>query len=112
MNVKKVFFRLSIVVALSVWFFISLSTLQEVIESRKNTIAARSSVYIQEDEKATISTGQIIASEPSILVKIFGIFLIDVAFIWGLLWGCYCISSYSVSRLRHKIKTTQIKGKG
>jgi len=71
MQIRKICFRSSIIVALAVWVVISLSILTEVIESRKNTIAARSTGYIQQDVKAGLTTSHIVASEPSIPVKVF-----------------------------------------
>jgi len=102
MNKKKNFFSFSISVALAAWILISLSILQEVIESRKNTIAARPTGYIQERVKAKISTSRILTSEPLIVVKIFGLIFVDVAVVWGLLWVCYRMCTYYVSRLKYK----------
>ena len=102
MQIRKVCFRSSIVLALAIWIYISSSILIEVIESRKNTIAAHSTGYIQEDVKATITTSQIVASEPLMVVKVFGLILIDVAVVWCLL----CIGSraviYCMKKLRQK----------
>lgn len=106
---KKVYVRLSIALALVVWVWVSLSILQEVIESRKNTIAARETGYIQEDVKTTIATSQIIVSEPSILTKVFGLIFFHVAIIWSLLWigflaCCFCIGRFKQKNIRLKEK--------
>lgn len=96
MHIKKLYFRLSILLALAVWVWVSLSIVQEVIDSRKNTIAARETGYIQDDVKRTIPTSRIIASEPSIITHVFALIFFDVVVVWSLLWVvfhacCFCI---------------------
>ena len=49
-----------------------------------------------EDVKATITSSQIVTSEPLMVVKIFGLIFIDGAVVWCLLWiggrtGFYCM---------------------
>lgn len=102
MHMKKVYVRISIAVALVVWAWVSLSILQEVIESRKNTIAARETGYIQDDVKTTIATSRIIATEPSILTKVFGLIFFDVAIIWSLLWIGYLACSFCIGRFTQR----------
>jgi len=102
MYIKKVYVRLSIAVALVVWAWLSLSILQEVIESRKNTIAARETGYIQDDVKKTIATSRIITSEPSILAKVFGLIFFDVVIVWSLLWLGFLACSFCIGRFTQK----------
>lgn len=102
MHIKKAYFRLSIVLALAVWFWVSISIVQEVIESRKNTIAARETGYIQNDVKITIPTSRIITSEPSIITHVFGLIFFDVVVIWGLLWVAFLACYFCICRLMRK----------
>ena len=102
MHTKKVYVRISIAAALAVWVLVSLSILQEVIESRKNTIAARETGYIQDDVKTTIATSRIITSEPSILTKVFGLIFFDVAIIWSLLWIVFLACSFCIGRFTQR----------
>ena len=102
MERRKVCFRTSIVLALAFWIYISSSILIEVIESRKNTVAAHSTGYIQENVKATIPTSQIVTSEPLMVVKVFGLIFIDVAVVWCLLWIGGRAGIYCMKKVRHK----------
>ena len=102
MHIKKFYLRLSIALALVIWAWVSLSILQEVIESRKNTIAARETGYIQDHVKKTIATSHIIASEPSILAKVFGLIFFDVVIVWTLLWLGFLACSFCIGRLTQK----------
>ena len=102
MRIKKVYIRLSIAIALLVWAWVSLSILQEVIESRKNTIAARETGYIQDNVKKTIATNRIITSEPSILTKVFGLIFFDVVIVWSLLWLGFLACFFCIGRFTQK----------
>jgi hypothetical protein len=100
MHFKKQFFRLSIAAAAAVWILLSISILTEVIESRKNTIAARPTGYIQETIKEKLTSGEILASEPVIIPKVFGLMLLDTAVFWGVLWAVFLGVNFAVTKLK------------
>jgi hypothetical protein len=98
MHYKKQIFRLSIAAAAAVWIFLSGSILYEVIESRKNTIAAGPTGYIQQDLKESIPIVEIISSEPLIIPKIFGLMLIYAVMFWAVTWGCLLVLFFIVRK--------------
>ena len=100
MHLKQKFFRLSIAAAAAVWIFFSISILSEVIESRKNTIAARPTGYIQETIKEKLTSGEILASEPVIIPKVFGLMLLDTAVFWGVFLAGFLGVTFAVRKLK------------
>ena len=100
MHLNQKLFRLSIAAAAAVWIFLSFSIVSEVIESRKNTIAARPTGYIQETIKEKLTSGEILASEPVIIPKVFGLMLLDTAVFWGVLWASFLAVKFTVRKLK------------
>jgi hypothetical protein len=100
MYLNQKFFGLSIAAAAAVWIFLSFSILSEVIESRKNTIAARPTGYIQEAIKEKLTSGEILASEPVIIPKVFGLMLLNTAVFWGVLWAGFLGVNFAVTKLK------------
>jgi hypothetical protein len=98
MQLKKNAFRLSVAAATAVWIFISISILSEVIESRINTIAAGPTGYIQQDLREKVAVVEIIAAEPMIIPKIFGLMLIYALLFWGVTWGCFLVLFFIVRK--------------
>jgi len=108
MRLKQKFFRLSIAAAAAVWILLSFSIVSEVIESRKNTIAARSTGYIQEQIKAKLTNGEILASEPVIIPKVFGLMLLDTAVFWGGLWAVFVAVNFTVRKLKGNFRELSV----
>jgi len=98
MHLKKSVFRVSIAAAAAVWIFLSVSILYEVIESRKNTIAAGPTGYIQQNLRETVNSAEIIAAEPQIILKIFGLMLIYAVLFWAATWGCFLVLYFIVRK--------------
>jgi len=53
------------------------------VKSRKNTIAARPTGYIQESIKTRLTIRGILAAEPLIIPRVFGLMLLNTAVFWG-----------------------------
>jgi hypothetical protein len=100
MKVRQRFFKLSIAAAAAIWIFLSFSILTEVIESRKNTIAARPTGFIQKTIKAQLTSGEMLASEPVIIPKVFGLMLLDTAVFWGVFLAGFLGVSFAVRKLK------------
>jgi hypothetical protein len=98
MQLNKNVFRLTIAAAAAVWIVISVSILSEVIESRKNTIAAGPTGYIQQDLREKVTVVEIIAAEPLIIPKIFGLMLIYALLFWAALWVCFLVLLFMVRK--------------
>lgn len=98
-KLKQNLFRLSIAAAAAVWIFISISILSEVIESRKNTIAAGPTGYIQQDLREKVTVVELIAAEPMIIPKIFGLMLIYALLFWAALWGGFLVLLFLLRKL-------------
>jgi len=100
MKVRQRFFKLSIAAAAATWIFISCSIVSEVIQSRKNTIAARPTGYIQEAIKEKLTSREILASEPLIIPKVFGLMLLDTAAFWGMFWAGFLGLNLALRKLK------------
>jgi|GEM_PF-1427447 len=99
-KLKHNLFRLSVAAAVAAWIFISCSIVSEVIESRENTLAARPTGYIQEAIKEKLTSREILASEPFIIPKVFGLMLLDTAVFWGVLWAGFLGVKFAVRKLK------------
>lgn len=100
MGAQKKLFRLSVAAAAAVWLVLSCAIVAEVVESRKNTIAARPTGYIQQPLKEKLSGWQILAAEPAVVAKVFGVVLLDTAAVWGALWAAVFVLGFAARRLK------------